>query len=72
MKRSDHVTIGVVIHDHEKYEGHTLEDQFVSASVNALAKEIEREGKFLMLKAGEYMASSRPQFMLIRTFYMRL
>ena len=64
MKRSDHVTIGVVIHDHEKYEGHTLEDQFIFASVNALAKEIG--------EAGEYMASSRPQFMLIRTFYMRL
>lgn len=42
--------IGVVINDHEKYEGHTLEDQFISASVNALAKEIEQEGKFLMLK----------------------
>ncbi len=42
--------IGVVINDHEKYEGHTLEDQFISASVNALAKEIERAGKFLMLK----------------------
>lgn len=42
--------IGVVINDHEKYEGHTLEDQFISASVNALAKEIEQAGKFLMLK----------------------
>ena len=42
--------IGVVINDHEKYEGHTLEDQFLSASVNALAKEIEQAGKFLMLK----------------------
>lgn len=42
--------IGVVINDHEKYEGHTLEDPFISASVNALAKEIEQAGKFLMLK----------------------
>ena len=42
--------IGVVINDHEKYEGHTLEDQFISASVNALAKEIEQAGKFFMLK----------------------
>ena len=42
--------IGVVINDHEKYEGHTLEDQFLSASVNALAKEMEQAGKFLMLK----------------------
>lgn len=42
--------IGVVINDHEKYEGHTLEDPFISASVNELAKEIEQAGKFLMLK----------------------
>lgn len=42
--------IGVVINDHEKYEGHTLEDPFISASVNALAKEIEQAEKFLMLK----------------------
>lgn len=42
--------IGVVIHDHEKYGGHTLEDPFICASLNALAKEIERAGKFLMLK----------------------
>ena len=42
--------VGVVINDHEKYEGHALEDPFVSASVNALAREIEQAGKFLMLK----------------------
>lgn len=42
--------IGVVINDHEKYEGHTLEDPFISSSVNELAKEIEQAGKFLMLK----------------------
>ena len=64
LAQNDSKITGVAIHDHEKYEGHTLEDQFVSASVNALAKEIG--------EAGEYMASSRPRFMLIRTFYMRL
>lgn len=42
--------IGVVINDHEKYEGHTLEDKFISSAVNALAKEIEKAEKFLMLK----------------------
>lgn len=42
--------IGVVINDHAKYEGHTLEDQFISASVNALAKEMEEADKFFMLK----------------------
>ncbi len=50
LAQNDSKIIGVVINDHEKYEGHTLEDQFISASVNALAKEIEQEGKFLMLK----------------------
>lgn len=50
LAQNDSKIIGVVIHDHEKYEGHTLEDQFISASLNALAKEIEQAGKFLMLK----------------------
>lgn len=50
LAQNDSKIIGVVINDHEKYEGHTLEDQFISASVNALAKEIERAEKFLMLK----------------------
>ena len=45
--------IGVVINDHEKYGGHTLEDPFIGASVNALAKEIGQAGKFLMLKITE-------------------
>lgn len=50
LAQNDSKIIGVVINDHEKYQGHTLEDQFISASVNALAKEIEQAGKFLMLK----------------------
>ena len=50
LAQNDSKIIGVVINDHEKYEGHTLEDRFISAAVNALAKEIEQAGKFLMLK----------------------
>lgn len=42
--------IGVVINDHEKYEGHVLEDGFISAAINALAKEIDRVGYFMMIK----------------------
>ncbi len=42
--------IGVVVNDHAKYEGHTLEDPFISASVNALASQMEAADKFLMLK----------------------
>ncbi len=53
LAQNDSKIIGVVINDHEKYEGHTLEDEFISASVNALAKEIERAGKFLMLKVND-------------------
>ena len=50
LAQNDSKIIGVIINDHEKYGGHVLEDQFISASVNALAKEIEQAGKFLMLK----------------------
>lgn len=53
LAQNDSKIIGVVINDHEKYGGHTLEDQFISASLNALAKEMENEDKFLMLKITE-------------------
>lgn len=42
--------LGVVLNDHEKYEGRVLADPFVALSVNALADEIERNGYFMMLK----------------------
>lgn len=42
--------IGVIVNDHEKYEGHVLEDGFVSASLNALAREVDKAGYFLMVK----------------------
>ena len=42
--------IGVVVNDHPKYEGHLLEDPFVSGALNALSDEIERDGYFMMLK----------------------
>lgn len=50
LAQNDSKIIGVVINDHKKYEGRTLEDQFISASVNALSRETERAGKFLMVK----------------------
>lgn len=43
--------IGVVVNDHEKYEGRVLEDAFIASAVNALSAEIERAGMFLMIKA---------------------
>lgn len=42
--------IGIVIHDHEKYEGRVLEDGFIAASLNALAKKVNASGYFLMVK----------------------
>lgn len=50
LAQNDSKIIGVVVNDHAKYEGHVLEDQFISASVNSLMREIERADKFLMLK----------------------
>ena len=42
--------IGVVVNDHIKYEGRVLEDGFVSASLNALVSELEKNGYFMMVK----------------------
>ena len=42
--------IGVVINDHEKYESKTLEDDFIASSLNSLSTEIEKFGKFMMVK----------------------
>lgn len=42
--------IGVVVNDHEKYEGRALEDVFISASLNSLSAEIEKNGQFMMVK----------------------
>lgn len=50
LARNNSRIIGVMINDHEKYEGHTLEDPFVSASLNYLADEIAAHNYFFMLK----------------------
>lgn len=42
--------IGIFVNDHEKYEGHTLEDFFISSSLNYLSTEIENSGQFMMVK----------------------
>lgn len=42
--------IGVFINDHEKYQGHTLEDVFIASSLNHLSNEIEANGLFMMVK----------------------
>lgn len=50
LAQNDSKIIGVVINDHPKYEGHVLEDGFIAASVNALARELDKAGFFLMIK----------------------
>lgn len=42
--------IGVFVNDHEKYEGHTLEDVFIASSLNHLSVQIEAQGLFMMVK----------------------
>ena len=42
--------IGVFINDHEKYEGHTLDDLFIASSLNYLSTEIENSNQFMMVK----------------------
>lgn len=42
--------VGVVVNDHQKYEGRVLEDGFVAASINALSDELNSAGYFMMVK----------------------
>lgn len=42
--------IGVFVNDHEKYEGHTLDDFFIASCLNCLSTEIEEHGLFMMVK----------------------
>ena len=42
--------IGIFVNDHEKYEGHTLDDFFIASSLNDLSTEIENSGQFMMVK----------------------
>ncbi|MDE6604385.1 MAG: LacI family transcriptional regulator [Lachnospiraceae bacterium] len=51
LARNDSRIVGVVVNNHEKYEGRVLEDAFVSSSLNALLFELERAGYFMMIKA---------------------
>ena len=50
LAQNDSRIIGIVINNHEKYEGHVLEDPFVSSSLNHLSVEIEQAGYFMMIK----------------------
>ena len=51
LSQNDLGIIGIVVNDHEKYEGHVLEDGFISATINTLSREIDKAGYFMMIKA---------------------
>lgn len=50
LAQNDSRIIGVVVHDHSKYEGHVLEDGFICASLNALSRAIDKASCFMMVK----------------------
>ena len=50
LARNSSKIIGVFVNDHEKYEGHTLDDCFIASSLNCLSTEIEAAGQFMMVK----------------------
>lgn len=50
LARNSSKIIGVFVNDHEKYGGHTLDDFFISASLNYLSTEIEGCGQYMMVK----------------------
>lgn len=50
LAQNDSKIIGVFVNDHEKYEGHTLEDAFIASSLNHLSAKIEENGQFMMVK----------------------
>lgn len=50
LAQNDSGIIGVIVNQHEKYEMHVLEDAFIASSLNYLSVEIEKAGKFMMVK----------------------
>lgn len=50
LAQNDSRILGVVINNHEKYEGRVLEDCYISSCLNALSQEIDGNGYFMMLK----------------------
>lgn len=53
LAQNDSRIVGVIVNGGEKYEGHTLEDGFVAASLNSLTKELDEAGYFMMVKVTE-------------------
>ena len=50
LAQNSSLIIGIMINDHEKYEGRALEDSYIASSLNYLSAEIEKSGQFMMIK----------------------
>lgn len=50
LAQNDSRIVGIVINNHEKYENRALEDAFIASSLNALSRELEQAGYFMMVK----------------------
>lgn len=50
LSRNSSKIIGVVINNHIKYEGRTLQDPFISSAVSYLSEVFEEKGYFMMIK----------------------
>lgn len=50
LGQNDSRIIGVVIKNHEKYEGQLLTDPFIASALNDISDEIEGNGFFMMVK----------------------
>ena len=50
LAQNDSRIIGVFVNDLEKYEGRTLSDFFIAESLNELSTQIEKTGRFMMVK----------------------
>lgn len=50
LGRNPSKIVGVVVHDHEKYEAHVLEDSFIASALNALSAETAKNGLQMMVK----------------------
>lgn len=50
LAQNDSKIVGVIINNNEKYDGHVLEDPFISSAINHLSAEIEKNGFFMMIK----------------------
>ena len=64
--------IGVVIKNHEKYEGRLLADPFIASSLNDLSDEIEGNGWFMMVKNIINMTSDATLKILLKFSFFKM